>query len=74
MNTSRKQAKANYEAALKNVRITENATDLAAWESANAVLATARTALIEAENNYPTMMEKKRENRKQWLRSIGIDA
>lgn len=74
MNASRKQAKANYEAALKNVRITENGTDLAAWKSANAVLSTARTALIEAENNYPTTMEKKRENRKQWLRSIGMDA
>lgn len=73
MNASRKQAKAAYDAALANVRATEMGTDLAAWEMATSQLATARTALIEAEISYPTSGEKKRESRKNWMRSIGMD-
>ncbi len=73
MNASRKQAQATYDAALANVRATEMGTDLAAWEMATSQLATARTALIEAEISYPTPGEKKRESRKNWMRSIGMD-
>ncbi len=73
MNASRKQAQATYDAALANVRATEIGTDLAAWEMATAELADARTALIEAEISFPTVGEKKRESRKNWMRNIGLD-
>jgi hypothetical protein len=74
MNASRKQAQATYDAALANVRATEMGASLEAWEIATAELAGARTALIEAEISFPTVGEKKRENRKNWMRNIGMDA
>ena len=73
MNVIRKQAQATYDAALANVRAKEMGTDLAAWEMATEELDTARTALIEAEINFPTVGEKKRESRKNWMRNIGMD-
>lgn len=73
MNASRKQAQATYNVALANVRAKEMGTDLSAWEMATVELADARTALIEAENNFPTVGEKKRESRKNWMRNIGMD-
>ena len=73
MNASRKQAQATYDAALANVRAAEIGTDLSAWEITTVELAAARTALIEAEINFPTVGEKKRESRKNWMRNIGMD-
>lgn len=73
MNASRKQAQVTYNAALENVRVTEMGNDLVAWEMATVELAAARTALIEAEISFPTVGEKKRESRKNWMRSIGMD-
>jgi hypothetical protein len=73
MNASRKQAQATYNVALANVREKEMGTDLAAWEMATVELANARRALIEAEINFPTVGEKKRESRKNWMRNIGMD-
>jgi len=73
MNVIRKQAQATYDAALANVRAKEMGTDLAAWEMATEELDTARTALIEAEINFPTVGEKKRASRKNWMRNIGMD-
>jgi hypothetical protein len=73
MTTTRQKAEKTYQAALSAVRAAESGSDLAAWEAANAVLANARTALIEVEAQFPTAAEVKREARRQWLRNTGHD-
>lgn len=74
MNATRKQAEQNYQTALTAFDVATSGTDMDAFLAANESLTAARSALIKAEENYPTAAEAKRTNRKQWLRKIGLDA
>lgn len=73
MNTQRLQAQKAYDAALKEVKITELGADLAAWEAANKVLDSARAALVAAEKAHPLPAEVRRENNMLRLRNRGLD-
>ena len=73
MNQARAQAQRNHEAALRTLRAAESSNDLLKWEAAEAAATITRRALVDAEMQYPTPQESRREARVLTLRNRGLD-
>ena len=73
MNAARQIAQRNHEAALRALSAAESGSDLAKWEAAEAAATITRRALVNAEMQYPTIAEMKREARVLTLRNRGLD-
>ena len=68
----RVQAERNYKAVLAVWNKLSNGNTEAEWLQANANLAAARNALVNAEMASPTQAEVKRAETKRWRNNIGL--